>query len=360
MHQSPVPVANATSAVTASAGRLLALTLVVALAVPLALRPLNRAVLGASPRVGYLPSLRPIGGRLGFDAEPIAQLQYGKPTWVFIGDSMLGTRIDPLHLGRISSTHDENVGFLFHPGTGPAWWYLAFKNHLVASGIRPRVTFVFFRDTNLTDTLFRLETLVGGALDRVALDREPELDAIVAGARRGRWAPVHTLATRAYEADVTTEWMEPGLRRWFVNTRFPDAQARLAFDRRLEERFALATLRPDVQAELGDVSVDADFARDLPHSVLPAMLQLAREQGLTLCFVRVQRRPNGSTPPPQSPALRRYVTDLSAWLTANGAVFHDDWGAPGLTEDMYGDGDHVGDRVRYTEYFRARLDRLFR
>ena len=70
---------------------------------------------------------------------------------------MLGTRIDPNHLGRISTSGDELVSFLYHAATGPAWWYLAFKNQLVASGVKPRMTFIFFRDTNLTDTMFRLE-----------------------------------------------------------------------------------------------------------------------------------------------------------------------------------------------------------
>jgi len=45
---------------------------------------------------------------------------------------------------------------LFRPGTGPAWWFLAFKNWLVASGVKPKLTFIHFRDFNLTDTLFRL------------------------------------------------------------------------------------------------------------------------------------------------------------------------------------------------------------
>lgn len=97
---------------------------------------------------------------------------------------MLGSRIDPERLGRISSTGDGNVSFLSHAATGPAWWYLSFKNHLVASGIRPRVTFFFFRDTNLTDTMFRLEGLYGGPLDEVARDQEPELDALIAERQR--------------------------------------------------------------------------------------------------------------------------------------------------------------------------------
>ena len=53
-----------------------------------------------------------------------------------------------------------------------------------------------------------------------------------------------------------------------------------------------------------------DFARDVEDSVLPLMLRDASRAGLTLCFVRVQRRPTANRPPPQSPALRRYVGAL--------------------------------------------------
>jgi hypothetical protein len=340
----------------------LALAVVVASAfvVPLGIPLLNRMAVGTPPGLGYLPSLELSRQHRAFNPQPIANLSYGKPAWVFIGDSMLGTRIDPLYLGEISSTHNEIVAFLFHAATGPAWWYLAFKNHLVASGVKPRAVFVFFRDTNLTDTLFRLESLYGNALDEVAHRQEPELDALVAARRRGIWSRVHTAAVRAYETDVATGWMEPGIRRWFVNWRFPDPSARRRFDQLLGERFDLATLRRDVAADLSGANESADFARDLPTSVLPAMTALAREHGITLCFVRVQRRPTGAVPPEQSPNLRRYVSDLRTWLEANGALFHDDWGDPELPESIYADGDHVGDRRAYTTVFRRRLDPLFR
>jgi hypothetical protein len=346
--------------VSRHAGLALALVVAAALVVPLAIPLLNRIAVGTPPGLGYLPSLelrRPHGE---FRDDAIRELRYGQPPWVFIGDSMMGTRIDPLHLGRISSTHDENVAFLFHPATGPAWWYLSFKNHLVASGIRPRAVFVFFRDTNLTDTLFRLESLYGNALDEVAHEREPELDALVAARRRGIWSRVHTAAVRAYETDVATGWMEPAVRRWFVNWRYPDASARLRFDQALNERFDLAGLRSDVAADLSAANESADFARDLPASVLPPMTALAREHGITLCFVRVQRRPTGAVPPEQPENLRRYVRDLRTWLEVNGALFHDDWGDPELPESIYADGDHVRDRRHYTEVFRRRLDPLFR
>ena len=69
---------------------------------------------------------------------------------------------------------------LLQPGSGPAFWYLALKNWVIASGIRPRMVFIFFRDTNLTDVLFRLDDQFRWSLDLVALDREDELNAVVA------------------------------------------------------------------------------------------------------------------------------------------------------------------------------------
>lgn len=327
---------------------------------PLSLRVLNLAAVGPAPGLGYLPALELNRVHRPFDPGPIDALRHGQPQWVFIGDSMMGTRIDPIRLGEISATRDEIVSFLYNPATGPGWWYLAFKNHLVASGIKPRVVFVFFRDTNLTDTLFRLESLYGNALDAVAQPEEPELDAIVAARRRGIWSRVHTTAVQVYETDVAAGWIEPALRRWFVNWRYPDPAARTRFDRALNDRFDLAGLRPGVAADLAGANERADFARDLPTSVLPLMLDLAKQHQLQLCFVRVQRRPSGATPPPQSPNLTRYVGDLKAWLEAQGALFHDDWGDPEMPESIYRDGDHVADRRHYTEVFRKRLDPLFR
>ena len=84
-------------------------------------------------------------------------------------------------------------------------------------------------------------------------------------------AAVHAAATALYQNDVTTGWLEPGVRRWFVNWRFPDPAARLRFDRSLNERFDLANLRADVAADFSDANDAADFARDLPTSVLPLM-----------------------------------------------------------------------------------------
>jgi hypothetical protein len=332
------------------------------LLVPLVLRPINRAVVGDPPPLGYLPSLEIRRPHKPFRQLNIDDLRAGQPRWVFIGDSMLGTRIDPALLGQLSTTGDEYVALLQHAATGPAWWYLAFKNQLVASGVTPRMTFIFFRDTNLTDTMFRLEGQYGFALDEVATPSEPELDRLSALRRRGSWYRVHRAADTVYQADVATSWMEPAIRRWWVRWNDPRPGAIENFERNVDQIFSVDAIRYDVGADLAqsDVADVPDFHRDLPTSVLPLILDLSTRHGLPVCFVRVQRRPVGNRPPEQSPELQRYVADLKAWLEGQGACFHDDTGDPEMTLDLYEDGDHVGDRRRYTEIFRKRLDPLFR
>ncbi|MEZ5283666.1 MAG: hypothetical protein R2712_02425 [Vicinamibacterales bacterium] len=341
---------------------LLVLVGVVMALVPLILRPINRVAVGDLPPLGYLPALEIRRSHKPFRAEAIEDLQAGRPRWVFIGDSMMGTRIDPILLGQLSTTGDEVVGFLYHAATGPAWWYLAFKNQLIPSGVQPRVTFIFFRDTNLTDTMFRLEGQYGNALDEVATPSEPELDRLVAAHRKGPFYEVHRQVDRVYQANLASSWMEPAIRRWWVRWQDPRPGAIEAFEWNMDRIFSIDQIRYDVGADLaaGDVTDDPDFYRDLPTSVLPLIMDLAKANGLTVCFVRVQRRPVGNEPPEQSPELVRYVHDLQGWLEANGALFHDDTGDPELTLDLYEDGDHVGDRRRYTEIFRKRLDPLFR
>jgi hypothetical protein len=327
--------------------------------VPFGIRAANRLALDEVPGPGYLPSLEIRRTRRLFDPGMIENLQYGVPRWVFIGDSMLGTRVDPQYLSEIASTHDEHVEMVMAPATGPAWWFLAFKNWVVASGVAPRCTFIFFRDTNLTDTMFRLESQYGNILDLVAHEWEPELDRLVAARRRGAWARAYSAVNRAYELDIARAWMEPGIRGWFTRFKYPNPDAQFTFEARMEESFGLEHLRKDVASDLGALD-EPDFARDLPNSILPDLLRLSHEHQLPVCFVRVQRRPVNHRPPEQSPALQKYIAELEKWIEANGGMFHDDTGDPEMTLELYEDGDHVANRRRYTEILRARLDPLFR
>jgi hypothetical protein len=334
--------------------------IVAALAVvPLSLRAVNGFTNFAGRNRSYLPSLESRPSRKAFNPKSIDDLRYADPAWVFIGDSMLGTRIHPMLLGELSGAGDRNVSFLFQAASGPAWWYLTYKNHLVASGVKPRMTFFFFRDTNLTDTMFRLRNHLGEALDEVAHATEPELDAIVAARQGGALWKVDAAFDRLYQVNATYAWAHPTIRRWYALWKYPDPIARLHFENVIEEDFN-QNFRRDLAADIGATDDDADFARDLPTSVLPLIVALSKEHQLPVCFVRVQRRPVGGRPPEQSPALLEYVADFRAWAASQGACFHDDTGDPEMTLDLYEDGDHVDDRLRYTRIFRKRLDPFLR
>jgi hypothetical protein len=346
-----------------AARRAAALQLAFALAglllVPLVLRAANRAVNAPLPAPTYLPALEGPRDRIPFDAVPIGQLQTLNPGYVVIGDSMAGSRIEPKLFGQLTG---ERIAPLLQPGTGSAWWYLALKNWVIASGIHPRCTFLFFRDTNLTNALFRLDEPFRWSIDRVAHDREDEVNAVIASRDGGGLYRVRAAVDRAYEASATRTWLEPAVNTWPARLLLPYRRPRIAFMERLNERFGLSHLRPMEAADMQAAEDrDADFDRFVGRSFLPLMLRDARQAGLRLCFVRVQRRPSGGRPPLQSAALRRYVAALQAYLEANGALFHDDTGDPLQTIDLYADGDHLSHegRRRYTAIFYNRLRAVF-
>jgi hypothetical protein len=250
------------------------------------------------------------------------------------------------------------VSPVFQAGSGPAWWYLALKNWVIASGIRPRLVFIFFRDTNLTDVMFRLDEGFRWNIDRVAREREDELDAVIASRRGALWTRTGSAVEELYSADRARLWVEPALTGWVGRVMIPSRRQRTAFITDMNGRFDFMHVRPMAAADFeAAVDREADFAGLVDRSVLPLMLRDAKRAGLTLCFVRAQRRPDGNRPPPQSPALRRYIEDLRTYIEANGGLLHDDTGDPAITIDMYEDGDHLAAHARtyYTEIFHNRI-----
>jgi hypothetical protein len=336
----------------------LALALAGLLVVPFGLRAVNRLVQPPPAQATYLPALEGPRERIPFDPVPIGELAAMNPGYVVIGDSMAGSRIEPKLLTQLTG---ERIAPLLHPGTGSAWWYLALKNWVIAANIHPRCTFIFFRDTNLTNALFRLDDQFRWAVDRVAHDREDEVNAVIAS-RRGGLFQVRAAVERTYGASEARRWLEPAVTEWPARVLLPYRRPRAAFMEQLNDRLGLAHLRPTDAADMQAVEDrDADFDRFANKSFLPLMLRDARQAGLPLCFVRVQRRPVGGRPPAQSRALTQYVASLKRYIEANGALFHDDTGDPELSIDLYEDGDHLSraGRRRYTEIFYNRLRAIF-
>jgi hypothetical protein len=331
----------------------LAVLLLIALATPVVI-PLANVLQANRLPATYLPALEGPRERGRFETHRLAELRYLQPGYVVIGDSMAGTRIDERRLGELAGTP---VAPLLQAGSGSAFWYLVLKNWVIASGIKPRMVLIFFRDTNLTDLMFRLDPQFRWALDLAAGEREDELNAVIAR-RLGPLHRIHGFLDRTVGVEQARRAAEPALTTLPATLMIASRRRRAELLTQLNVRLGLDHLRPMTAADIQiDDAPDFDFARDVEESVLPLMLRDAGRAGLTLCFVRVQRRPSASRPPEQSPALRRYVAALSQYVTARGAVFRDDTGDPAMTLDLYEDGDHIARHAKrqYTEILYSRL-----
>jgi hypothetical protein len=190
------------------------------------------------------------------------------------------------------------------------------------------------------------------------------LNEIVAAHAQGPWFRLHAWAREAYQFDRTRSWVEPALVQAPValTTSRPAARRQL-LDKMNKQLFSLEALRPYAAADITEENPEKlDFQKVVAHSVLPAILRLAQESHTRAAFIRVQRRPVDNRPPVQSPALRRYVRDLQAYIEANGGYFHDEWGDPELPLSIYSDGDHIGRNARAhtTELLVRRNPGLFR
>ena len=338
-------------------GRALSLFLVLAgtLTVPLGLRAINSALPGADVHESYLPSVETPRPREPFDQDAANVIREVQPEFVVIGDSMAGIRIDPLQLTR--ATRKRVIG-LYQQGSPVAYWYLVLKNLIIQNDLKSmRGAIFFFRDDQLTTQV----QVAAGSLDRVARDREPELDRALAADKLGAFADVHRAARAVYQFDRTRWWLEPLFNRWPATIVQRDLPSELisAMNR---DVFALDQLRKFEGSDLGAATnASLDFDANVNDSLLPEILRLAKESNVRLAFIRVQRRPTAEGPPPQSDALKKYVDDLKAYLSAHHAYFHDDWGDPDEPLAAYADGDHLtaAGRRRYTERFAEKHARFF-
>lgn len=346
-------------------GRLGWLTLALVVAAVVAGPLLLRAAAGLLPArqasPSYLPALEAEYVReVPFDPQPIDDLKRLKPRWIFIGDSMLGTRIDATQLAV--ATGNRGLAMLAHAGSGSAFWYLALKNWVIASNVKPKYVFVFFRDENMTDPLFRATGTYRWSLDRVARSHEAVLNDIMAQHTAGPWFRVHQTVDQTFRVAPVAKTVEASLRafpsQWFART--PDDRVR--FEERMNGLFELDRLRPIAEADMQKADeARLDFNREVGRSVLPEMARLAELNQFTLVLVRVQRRPQPDGPPIESPALEQYVADLRRWAAEHKVLFQDDTGARELTLAMYEDGDHIDRAYRsfYTDWFRRTMAPVF-
>ena len=312
------------------------------------------------------------------------------PDYLFIGNSMLDSRIDPDHfqrlLGGAGSAHIQGDGLF------TAHWYLWLKNQVAASGIRPRAVFIFFRDTVLTSP--NLSTTGQQERRRLAsasVDDEAVLQRIL-NRHKGLSNRLVDLGIRLYPVQLDryrVDWLLdslallPALPGYLAHQidkwsgaapvdadRDRDRsiqESRSAFKWKLRnELFSPNNFRPRAgvpgpDGDDGAAEAVTDFDRRLPDSLLPEMVRIGREHRLNLVFIQVKPRPGKSGFSHERPREEAYTAALAAYLRQNGMGFHSFMHDPALQEHHYWDGAHIAPQHRpwYTEHFVRSLPEIF-
>ena len=328
--------------------------------------PLRAGVVVAALMVIFaLPALyRPTAsGKLPFDRQAFGELDAKQADYIFIGNSMLGTRIGEDALEARLGKNCCHI--LWTGGAESAWEHQALKNGVIPVKHHPKAVFIFFRDAYLTRVNYRANDAYWWRIERLSHDEEPQLTRAMRASRTWQenleydFGLLYPIQKRREPAKYALEWLAsqsvgPGL----VPYGMPVAS-------RYNQLFDLGRLKNTETADDATDQTDSaiyDFDRMLPRSLLPSMIELGKDSGVKLVFVRVQRRPTSDGPPPQSPELGRYIGTLKGDLSDNGVGFDDFTGDPELTVDHYLDGDHMRAdwQSESTELFLRRMHAYFR
>ena len=180
-----------------------------------------------------------------FNPLPIANLRYGKPAWVFIGDSMLGTRIDPFTSARFPppATRSSRSCSTRRPDRRGGIW--PSRTTWCASGVQAaRRVRVLPRHQPHRHAVPPREPVRQRPRRGRAPSRSRNSTRSSRPRRRGVWSRVHTAAVRRLRDRRRHRLDGAGDAPLVRQLALPRHQRRGArFDRLLNERFDLANLR---------------------------------------------------------------------------------------------------------------------
>jgi hypothetical protein len=266
------------------------------------------------------PQFKPNVRRDRIDAISIYQ-----PELVLIGDSVLYLGVDQEGLSEELGMETYSIGV---PGSGSAVWYLILKNVVLGASHRPKYAAIVFRDTMLTTPSFRTTGRYFGLVDDFAGRREPLVSQL---AFIDQMSPIEKLAEQ-YLPLYSARWeIREGLDsriRYMPSSLLLDCSAECT-DEAMNSIFGRE--RVDVVA-LNQAVEDAgetlyapealDFDEQIDRSFLPATIQLAQENEITLIFVRTRTLmfPEYASEPV---ALRNYMESLNAYISGHRAHYLD-------------------------------------
>ena len=302
--------------------------------------------------------MRTQSGRAPFQTGPLTKLQAHQPDFVFIGDSMLPSRIAEGVLEQ--ELGGKKVDLLWEPGSTSARWYLFFKNYLIPSGIKPQKVYFFFRDRFWSLPELNVDGDAWVSIEQVMPDDDELIYKILGKSR----VAIPAFPQRISEALYPMQFRHKDASDAFNNTTIAWASARTRtpkseLRRALNDSFSWQNMRPGLAVEslLQLMDKPVPFNPSPQSGFLPEVLRLANENHISLSFVRVERHPLANGDRPETDDLKSYMSNLKAYIETSGAAFIDLSGDREVTADKYGEGDHIAASARswWTKRFAERM-----
>lgn len=291
-----------------------------------------------------------------FDTQPLKSLRKLKPRVVLIGNSMLGSRIHP---GEIAAVSHKRVALLRADGSASARFYAMMKNYVVASKTHPGWVVVFFRDDELTRPKLRTDGRYRVLLEKAMHESDREIVDIL----QDRDTPFDFF--RIGLESISPAFIGNSNSQLALETKFNSLFFRRSKFRDPRKAFKELGRSHYFRKDIAVPSLDAPdlrrpFSDVVQRSFLPLMLDLAQNNQFRVLFFRVKRRADFK--PQRDPRLTTYVQDLRRYVESRNAVLFDESSDPRITEELYGDGDHLSPLAQsfYTKYFWERLGSTLR
>ena len=280
-----------------------------------------------------------------FDQSVVDRLESTAPEIVFLGNSLLETRIDPGYLAELADLRTVSLAI---DGTGPGIWYLQLKNVIGAIANRPETVVIFFHDDLITRPISFTGPRDRGLAERLSQDFEGDYESVATRDESAGDRIRRVLATIYPLADSSSS------DRNSISSAgaFMAGMSRDEASAEADRVFEFANKREQDQ-DIQQPKFHGAFGSTVENSFLPLLVEQAGDLSIQLIIVRVSAKPRDDGTPNEPDALAEYTSDLSHYLAANGVRYIDMTGNPGIDAGMYYDGYHLIYRYRsyYTEIF---------
>jgi hypothetical protein len=320
---------------------------------------------------GYYKILypKPLGAQAEFTPNVqrggIKEISQDRPEIVLVGDSILYTGVENRELSKALDVKTNSIAV---PGSGSAIWYLILKNVILQAKHHPKYVVIPFRDTQLTLPSFRTTGHYFSVVDEYASAHEPLLMDL---AYINTMNPAEKIAEQ-YFPPYSARWLlRDGLNR---HLRYFAPSTLLNCPERCTDNAINAVLNKEAMNNINfsirgayDVNIlyaraALDFENQVDQSFLPVIIQLARENNITLVFVRMKNL-DYPTHAYETPALSNYIRSLEAYLSKQANVryldlSHDERILPAY----FSDGAHFneGGKSAFTLILAGELNKIIK